>query len=80
MEGLQTHTNLQSLTVSNYQGQSFPSWMLRLVGDSNTGLFLLNILIELNFFYCINYESLPPLGQLHNLQFVEKSEESEMHG
>ncbi|KAB2011206.1 hypothetical protein ES319_D09G005000v1 [Gossypium barbadense] len=62
MEGLQTHTNLQSLAVSNYQGESFPSWMLKPVGDSNTGLFLLNILIELknlkkvkcmgNEFYC----------------------------
>nr|KJB33286.1 hypothetical protein B456_006G005700 [Gossypium raimondii] len=47
MEGLKTHTNLQSLAVSNYQGESFPSWMLKPVGDSNTGLFLLNILIEL---------------------------------
>ncbi|XP_052875030.1 uncharacterized protein LOC108455676 [Gossypium arboreum] len=71
MEGLQPHTNLQSLTVSNYQGESFPSWMLRPVGDSNTGLFLLNNLMELNFFDCINCESLPPLGQLHNLQFLE---------
>ncbi|TYH52107.1 hypothetical protein ES332_D09G005500v1 [Gossypium tomentosum] len=62
MEGLQTHTNLQSLAVINYQGESFPSWMLKPVGDSNTGLFLLNILIELknlkkvkcmgNEFYC----------------------------
>ncbi|XP_052476808.1 toMV resistant protein Tm-2 netted virescent-like [Gossypium raimondii] len=49
MEGLKTHTNLQSLAVSNYQGESFPSWMLKPVGDSNTGLFLLNILIELKF-------------------------------
>ncbi|KAL1150907.1 hypothetical protein V6Z11_A09G005800 [Gossypium hirsutum] len=71
MEGLQPHTDLQSLTVSNYQGESFPSWMLRPVGDSNTGLFLLNNLMELNFFDCINCESLPPLGQLHNLQFLE---------
>ncbi|TYH00790.1 hypothetical protein ES288_A09G006300v1 [Gossypium darwinii] len=71
MEGLQPHTNLQSLTVSNYQGESFPSWMLRPVGDSNTGLFLLNNLMELIFFDCINCESLPPLGQLHNLQFLE---------
>ncbi|PPD81907.1 hypothetical protein GOBAR_DD21173 [Gossypium barbadense] len=71
MEGLQPHSNLQSLTVSNYGGESFPSWMLRPVGDSNTDLFLLNNLMELNFFNGINCESLPPLGQLHNLQYLK---------
>ncbi|KAG4206477.1 hypothetical protein ERO13_A03G010901v2 [Gossypium hirsutum] len=71
MEGLQPHSNLQSLTVCSYQGNSFPSWMLRPGGDSNTGLFLLNHLVELNFFNCINCESLPPLGQLCDLQFLE---------
>ncbi|KAA3456454.1 disease resistance protein RGA2-like [Gossypium australe] len=70
MEGLQPHSNLQSLTVWNYGGESFPSWMLRPVGDSNTGSFLLNNLMELNFYDCINCESLPPLGQLHNLQYL----------
>ncbi|KAB2039025.1 hypothetical protein ES319_D03G184800v1 [Gossypium barbadense] len=71
MEGLQPHSKLQSLTVSLYRGESFPSWMLRPVGDSNTNLFLLNNLMELKFFYCKNCESLPPLGQLHNLQYLE---------
>ncbi|TYJ38235.1 hypothetical protein E1A91_A05G430000v1, partial [Gossypium mustelinum] len=68
MESLQPHSNLQSLTVSCYKGNSFPSWMLRPVGDS--GLFLLNNLMELSLFYCDNCESLPPLGQLQNLQFL----------
>ncbi|KAG8501330.1 hypothetical protein CXB51_003512 [Gossypium anomalum] len=68
MESLQLHSNLQSLTVSCYEGSSFPSWMLRPVGDF--GLFLLNNLMELNLFYCENCESLPPLGQLQNLQFL----------
>ncbi|XP_016704749.2 uncharacterized protein [Gossypium hirsutum] len=71
MEGLQPHSNLQSLTVWHYGGRSFPSWMLRPVGDSNTDLFLLHNLVELKFFYCINCESLPPLGQLHNLQYLK---------
>ncbi|TYH23524.1 hypothetical protein ES288_A03G020100v1 [Gossypium darwinii] len=71
MEGLQPHSNLQSLTVWDYRGESFPSWMLRPVGDSNTDLFLLNNLIELNIFNGINCESLPPLGQLHNLQYLK---------
>ncbi|MBA0841867.1 hypothetical protein Goarm_001725, partial [Gossypium armourianum] len=69
MESLQPHSNLQSLTVSSYQGNSFPSWMLRSVGDS--GLFLLNNLVELNFYDCHNCESLPPLSQLQQLQFLE---------
>ncbi|XP_040967995.1 putative disease resistance protein At3g14460 [Gossypium hirsutum] len=68
MESLQPHSNLQSLTVSCYKGNSFPSWMLRPVGDC--GLFLLNNLMELSLFYCDNCESLPPLGQLQNLQFL----------
>ncbi|TYI31362.1 hypothetical protein ES332_A05G446300v1 [Gossypium tomentosum] len=68
MESLQPHSNLQSLTVDGYQGNSFPSWMLRPDGDS--GLFLLNNLMELNLFNCYNCESLPPLGQLQNLQFL----------
>ncbi|MBA0762122.1 hypothetical protein Gotri_024668, partial [Gossypium trilobum] len=44
--------------------------MLRPVGDSITDLFLLHNLVELEFVHCINCESLPPLGQLHNLQFL----------
>ncbi|MBA0762123.1 hypothetical protein Gotri_024669, partial [Gossypium trilobum] len=71
MEGLQPHSNLQSLTVWDYGGESFPSWMIRPFGDSNTDLFLLNNLMELNFFNGINCESLPPLGQLHNLQYLK---------
>ncbi|KAL1109567.1 hypothetical protein V6Z11_D03G186100 [Gossypium hirsutum] len=71
MEGLQPHSNLQSLTVSDYGGESFPSWMLRPVSDSNADPFLLNNLMELNILNGINCESLPPLGQLHNLQYLE---------
>ncbi|XP_052882059.1 putative disease resistance protein RGA3 isoform X1 [Gossypium arboreum] len=71
MEGLQPHSNLQSLIVRNYEGESFPSWMLRPVADSNTDQFLLNNLMELNIFNGINCESLPPLGQLHNLQYLK---------
>ncbi|KAA3464550.1 disease resistance protein RGA2-like [Gossypium australe] len=72
MESLQPHSNLQSLTVRSYEGNSFPSWMLRPVGDS--GLFLLNNLMELNLFDCHNCDSLPPLGQLQNLQFLNLSD------
>ncbi|KAA3464551.1 disease resistance protein RGA2-like [Gossypium australe] len=68
MESLQPHSNLQSLTVCGYEGNRFPSWMLRPVGDS--GLFLLYNLMELNLFDCHNCYSLPPLGQLQNLQFL----------
>ncbi|KAH1038126.1 hypothetical protein J1N35_039869 [Gossypium stocksii] len=78
MEGLQPHSNLQSLTVRGYEGNRFPSWMLRPVGDS--GLFLLNNLMELNFFNCSNCESLPPLGQLQNLQFLNMRKLKEVKG
>ncbi|XP_017640539.1 disease resistance protein RGA2-like [Gossypium arboreum] len=71
MEGLQPHPNLESLTVINYQGKSFPSWMFRPVIDSNTDQFLLKKLMELDIFNGINCESLPPLGQLLNLQYLK---------
>ncbi|KAB2085697.1 hypothetical protein ES319_A05G416500v1, partial [Gossypium barbadense] len=78
MEGLQPHSKLQSLTVNGYGGNSFPSWMLRPVGDS--GLFLLNNLLELELFRCHNCESLPPLGQLQNLQFLNLRSLREVKG
>ncbi|KAK5834843.1 putative disease resistance protein RGA1 [Gossypium arboreum] len=78
MEGLQPHSKLQSLTVNGYGGNSFPSWMLRPVGDS--GLFLLNNLLELELFRCHNCESLPPLGQLQNLQFLNLRNLREVKG
>ncbi|KAG4206472.1 hypothetical protein ERO13_A03G010500v2 [Gossypium hirsutum] len=71
IEGLQPHSNLQSLIVRNYRGESFPSWMFKPVGDSNTGLLLLNNLMELELINCINCESLPPLDQLRNLQLLK---------
>ncbi|KAK8525089.1 hypothetical protein V6N12_029934 [Hibiscus sabdariffa] len=70
MEGLQPHSNLQSLIVSDYPGKSFPSWMLRPVHGSSTGLFLLDNLMELELINC-KCTSLPPLGQLQNLQFLK---------
>ncbi|KAL4388793.1 hypothetical protein GQ457_09G022390 [Hibiscus cannabinus] len=80
MEGLQPHSNLQSLIVRNFPGESFPSWMLGLVGGSNTRLLLLDNLIELELIDCINCECLPPLGQLHNLRFLKlKSLEKVKH-
>ncbi|GMI93928.1 hypothetical protein HRI_003062100 [Hibiscus trionum] len=70
MEGLRPHSNLQSLIVSDYPGKSFPSWMLRPVHGSSTGVFLLNNLMELELINC-KCTSLPPLGQLQNLQFLK---------
>ncbi|KAK9020164.1 hypothetical protein V6N11_054655 [Hibiscus sabdariffa] len=80
MEGFQPHSNLKSLISRNYPGESFPSWMLGLVGGFNTGLLLLDNLIELELIDCINCECLPPLGQLHNLRFLKlKSLEKVKH-
>ncbi|TYI85810.1 hypothetical protein E1A91_D04G022100v1 [Gossypium mustelinum] len=52
--------------------------MLRSVGDS--GLFLLNNLVELNFYDCHNCESLPPLSQLQQLQFLELRNQKKVKG
>ncbi|XVF29589.1 hypothetical protein REPUB_Repub15cG0135000 [Reevesia pubescens] len=70
LDGLRPHSNLKRLIVSNYFGENFPSWMLRPVHGSSTGLFLLNNVMELELIDCINCKSLPPLGQLQNLKFL----------
>ncbi|KAE8718451.1 hypothetical protein F3Y22_tig00110013pilonHSYRG00244 [Hibiscus syriacus] len=81
MEGLQPHSNLQSLIVVDFPGKNFPSWMSRPIHGSNTGLFLLNNLqLELINCKCTSL----PLGQLQNLQFLKlknlvKMESIEFH-
>ncbi|KAL1080597.1 hypothetical protein V6Z11_D09G004700 [Gossypium hirsutum] len=73
MEGLQTHTNLQSLAVSNYQGESFPSWMLKPVGDSNTAMvatetFMFPCLEELDICDCPFLKNVPLTGQCSSIK------------
>nr|XP_023920255.1 putative disease resistance protein At3g14460 [Quercus suber] len=62
LEQLCPCTNLNSLTITNYEGTSFPKWL----GDSS---FSKMVSIELR--NCDNCFSLPPLGQLPDLKSLE---------
>ena len=63
LEGLQPHPNLKSLTISEYRGKKFPSWV---------GLYsLYHNLIEINLSYCRGCEEVPTLGQLPCLRVLE---------
>ncbi|KAF8038115.1 hypothetical protein BT93_B0849 [Corymbia citriodora subsp. variegata] len=65
LDGLRPHSNLQKLFISQYQGESFPRWMM----DSLIS-FLPN-LIEVCFNECGRCKCLPPLGQLPNLEILD---------
>ncbi|KAL0007098.1 hypothetical protein SO802_008600 [Lithocarpus litseifolius] len=59
LEQLCPHTNLNSLTITNYEGTSFPKWL----GDSSFSKMVSIVLRN-----CDNCFSLPPLGQLPDLK------------
>ncbi|XVF29622.1 hypothetical protein REPUB_Repub15cG0137800 [Reevesia pubescens] len=73
LEGLEPHRYLKSLSIRNFRGEKFPSWFLRSVyHDGLEYSFLLDNLVELNLFNCMNCKSLPStLGKLHNLKILE---------
>ncbi|KAL4600752.1 hypothetical protein ACB092_11G221500 [Castanea dentata] len=62
LEQLCPHTNLNSLTITNYEGTSFPKW----VGDSS-----FSKMVSLQLRNCDNCFSLPPLGQLPDLKNLQ---------
>uniref|UniRef100_A0A7N2LT72 Uncharacterized protein n=1 Tax=Quercus lobata TaxID=97700 RepID=A0A7N2LT72_QUELO len=64
LEGLQPHPNLKSLTISEYLGKKFPSWV---VGLSS----LYHNLIEIYLISCWKCEEVPTLGQLPCLRVLE---------
>ncbi|KAI3881450.1 hypothetical protein MKW92_002456 [Papaver armeniacum] len=66
MRVLQPHSNLKDLTVYNYLGFEFPSWM-----SSNEAL---RNLCCLDLHYCINWEELPTLGMLPSLEVLRISQ------
>ncbi|XVE80872.1 hypothetical protein DITRI_Ditri15bG0015900 [Diplodiscus trichospermus] len=68
LEGLEPHSNLKSLTIKNYYGESNPSWLPR---KRVTTSFQLINLVELKLSYCKNLRRLPTLGQYPNLKFLE---------
>ncbi|XVF65858.1 hypothetical protein PTKIN_Ptkin09bG0284700 [Pterospermum kingtungense] len=70
LEGLKPSQNLKSLSIRNFRGNKFPSWVWRSIhsgGDS----FLLDNLVELDLFNCTNCARLPTLGKLRNLKILE---------
>ncbi|XP_068339696.1 putative disease resistance protein RGA3 [Pyrus communis] len=58
LEGLRPHLELESLSIENFMGDKFPTWMM-------SGL--LNNLKKINLSECNKCEVVPPLGHLPNL-------------
>ena len=63
LEGLQPHPNLKSLTIGEYGGKKFPSW----VGLSS----LYQNLIKIYLNGCTECEEVPTLGHLPYLRVLE---------
>ncbi|XP_059590786.1 putative disease resistance protein At3g14460 [Vitis vinifera] len=61
---LQPHPNLEQLSITNYPGEGFPNWL----GDPS----VLN-LVSLELRGCGNCSTLPPLGQLTQLKYLQIS-------
>ncbi|XP_034704787.1 putative disease resistance protein At3g14460 isoform X1 [Vitis riparia] len=61
---LQPHPNLKQLSIRNYPGEGFPNWL----GDPS----VLN-LVSLELRGCGNCSTLPPLGQLTQLKYLQIS-------
>ncbi|KAM3685937.1 hypothetical protein ACJW31_11G157400 [Castanea mollissima] len=62
LEQLCPCTNLNSLTITNYEGTSFPKWL----GDSS-----FSKMVSMELRNCDNCFSLPPLGQLPDLKSLQ---------
>nr|POF23671.1 disease resistance protein rga2 [Quercus suber] len=73
LEGLQPHQYLKSLTIQNYQGKKFPSWMLT-SSIARDGFSLFDNLIEIILSGCSECEVLPTLGLLPCLKVLEISD------
>ncbi|KAJ9685832.1 hypothetical protein PVL29_017768 [Vitis rotundifolia] len=75
---LQPHPNLKQLSIKNYPGVRFPNWL----GDP-----LVLKLVSLELRGCGNCSTLPPLGQLTHLKYLQisgmsgvKCVDGEFHG
>ncbi|KAJ9685216.1 hypothetical protein PVL29_017301 [Vitis rotundifolia] len=64
LDKLQPHPNLKQLSITNYPGERFPNWL----GDPS----VLN-LVFLELRGCGNCSTLPPLGQLTHLKYLQIS-------
>lgn len=68
LEGLQPHRYLKSLTIADFGGGKFPSWML--AGCIRNDLVFDN-LIEINLQFCRKCEEVPTLGHLPCLKVLK---------
>ncbi|GMJ08868.1 hypothetical protein like AT3G14470 [Hibiscus trionum] len=71
LEGLEPHSNLKSLSIENYMGECYPSWLAGKIGGDPCASFRPMNLVKLKLFYCENVKHLPPLGEYPNLKFLE---------
>lgn len=67
LEGLRPGSNLKSLTIENYKGSKFPSWMKKI---NDASIFCLKSLVELKLINCDECENIPNLGLFPELKVV----------
>ncbi|XVE80893.1 hypothetical protein DITRI_Ditri15bG0017600 [Diplodiscus trichospermus] len=68
LEGLEPRSILKSLTIENYNGEYYPSWMVR---KSVSASFQSIYLVELKLLDCKKLKNLPALGLYPTLRFLE---------
>ncbi|XVF37498.1 hypothetical protein REPUB_Repub20aG0013700 [Reevesia pubescens] len=76
LEGLEPHSNLKSLTIENFKGGNYPSWLVKTNDVSGPSASLHSPgptnLVELKLSRCENLKNLPTaLGQYPKLKFLE---------
>ncbi|XP_039162765.1 putative disease resistance protein RGA4 [Eucalyptus grandis] len=72
LDALQPPSNLQELTITGYEGESFPRWMMDSLVSS------LPNLVEVEFKDCGRCKRLSPLGQLPHLKILRISRLDEL--
>ncbi|GKV47475.1 hypothetical protein SLEP1_g54378 [Rubroshorea leprosula] len=69
LEGLQPNSNLKSLTIENYKGSNFPSWIVKDASGSGDS-FRLNSLLKMKLIACDECGDISCLGLLPMLQVL----------
>ncbi|KAK3432571.1 hypothetical protein EUGRSUZ_B00930 [Eucalyptus grandis] len=72
LDGLQPPSNLRELTITGYEGESFPRWMMDSLVSSFPNL------VEVGFKDCRRCKRLSPLGQLPHLKSLQISRLAEL--
>ncbi|KAM7465442.1 hypothetical protein LguiB_013004 [Lonicera macranthoides] len=67
LEGLQPHSNLKGLTIENFAGGKFPSWMMMESQPSSVP----SNLVKIRLSNCNECKRIPPLGHLQYLKVVK---------